>query len=519
MFKKILVANRGEIAVRIIRACRELSVSTVAVYSEADRLGLPVQLADQAVCIGPASPLESYLKIDTIINAALGCGADAIHPGYGFLAENHDFAREVAEAGLVFIGPSAEAIRLMGNKVASRELMLTSGVPVIPGASPPADDNAVFFGEARKLGFPVLVKAAAGGGGKGMRVAASEKELRMSLESARREAGSAFGDSTVFLEKYIEQPRHVEIQLLADHHGKTIHFGERECSIQRRHQKIVEESPSTALAPETREAMGLAAVQAAQAVGYTNAGTVEFLLDTNGSFYFLEMNTRIQVEHPITELVTGVDLVQWQIRIAAGEPLTIDQEHVAQKGHAIECRIYAEDPGNNFMPAPGKILYALEPTGPGIRNDSAIFSGIEVTMDYDPILSKLIVWGEDREQARRRMVRALRDMVLLGIETTCSYLADVIEHPAFARGETFTDFIPRNMSQWRATADNGTEIPVAVLAAAALEQINPASAAAGPGRGSGVPAATPWQRCGSWQIGDSIPLAETAAADGGRNGA
>jgi len=517
MFKKILIANRGEIAVRVIRACRELSIPSVAVFSEADRLGLPVQLADEAYCIGPASPLESYLRIEAIIEAARACGADAIHPGYGFLAENSTFAEQVAEAGMTFIGPPAEAIRLMGNKVAARELMMTSGVPVIPGAEPAADDMERYFAEARKIGYPVLVKAAAGGGGKGMRVAASEDELQLSLDSARREAGSAFGDSTVFLEKYIEKPRHVEIQVLADSHGRTIHLFERECSIQRRHQKIVEESPSTALPPEIRGAMGQAAVQAAEAVGYTNAGTVEFLLDTDGRFYFLEMNTRIQVEHPITELVTGVDLVQWQIRIAAGEELTIAQEDLGQKGHAIECRVYAEDPGNTFMPCPGKILYALEPAGPGIRNDSAIWSGAEVTMDYDPILSKLIVWGEDRDQARRRMIRALRDMVVLGIETTCGYLADVIEHPAFARGETYTDFIPQHMAEWR-PAGEGQDVPAAVLAAAGLDQLNPL-AASGAGQGSGVPALTPWQRCGSWQIGDAIQIDAAEDGDGGNDGA
>jgi acetyl-CoA carboxylase biotin carboxylase subunit len=515
MFTKILVANRGEIAVRIIRACRELSVPSVAVFSEVDRLGLPVQLADEAVCLGPASPLESYLKIDAIIEAARRCGADAIHPGYGFLAENHQFARQVVEAGLAFIGPPAEAIRLMGNKVESRQLMMTSGVPVIPGANPPAGDVDAFFEEARKIGYPVLVKAAAGGGGKGMRVAASEDDLRMSLESAQREAGSAFGDSTVFLEKFIEKPRHVEIQLLADQHGHTIHLCERECSIQRRHQKIVEETPCTALTPEVREAMGHAAVQTAEAVGYTNAGTVEFLLDTDGSFFFLEMNTRIQVEHPITELVTGVDLVQWQIRIAAGEPLTITQEEVRQTGHAIECRIYAEDPGNNFMPSPGKILYALEPMGPGIRNDSAIFSGFEVTMDYDPILSKLIVWAEDRDQARRKMIRALRDMVVLGIETTCGYLADVIEHPAFASGDTYTDFIPTRMSDWTAGGTEGG-VPAVVLAAAALDQLNPVSSATGPGGAAAPP--SPWRLCGAWQIGDAIQLEKTEEDNGGSNG-
>lgn len=518
MFKKILVANRGEIAVRIIRACRELSVPSVAVFSEVDRPGLPVQLADEACCIGPASPLESYLRIEAIIDAARHCGADAIHPGYGFLAENHLFAEKVAEAGMTFIGPPPEAIRLMGNKVESRQLMMNSGVPVIPGASPPTDQPERFFEEARKIGFPVLVKAAAGGGGKGMRVAASEDDLQLALQTAQREAGNAFGDSTVFLEKYIQQPRHVEIQLLADQLGHTIHLCERECSIQRRHQKIVEETPCTSLTPETREAMGKAAVQAAQAVGYTNAGTVEFLLDTDGSFYFLEMNTRIQVEHPITELVTGIDLVQWQIRIAAGEPLTIDQEDVSQRGHAIECRIYAEDPGNNFMPSPGKILYALEPTGPGIRNDSAIFSGFEVTMDYDPILSKLVVWGEDRDQARRRMIRALRDMVVLGIETTCGYLADVIDHPAFAGGETYTDFIPCHMSEWNAGGDGETDILPQVLAAAALEQLHPSGPSTGRGISGDAPLDTPWQRCGSWQIGDAIPAPPKKAEDSGNDG-
>jgi len=514
MFKKILVANRGEIAVRVIRACQELSIPTVAVFSDVDRGGLPVQMADEAVHIGPPSPLESYLNVQKIVETAQNIGADAIHPGYGFLAENHLFANEVLKAGMTFIGPPAEAIRLMGNKVESRARMIDSGVPVTPGSALPPDDVDGFMQEAENIGYPVLVKAAAGGGGKGMRVVNSSKELRQSLESAQREAGSAFGDSTVYLEKYIERPRHVEFQILADEHGNVVHLFERECSIQRRHQKIVEETPSVALTPELREKMGATAVQSAQAVGYTNAGTVEFLLDPTGNFYFLEMNTRIQVEHPVTEFVTGIDLVQWQIRIAAGEALSFRQQDLQQTGHSIECRIYAEDPSNNFMPSPGVILFSREASGPGVRNDSAIFSGYEVTTHYDPILSKLITWGENREHARNRMIIALEEMVVLGIQTTTEYLSELLQHQAFIDGQTYTDFIPTNMAGWlkeKSMDEQSPEqrtAPLSVLAAAGLDTMNPDNNRAGRG-GDGVDHGakhlSPWQQVGNWQVGDHIP--------------
>ncbi|RME50822.1 MAG: acetyl-CoA carboxylase biotin carboxylase subunit, partial [Deltaproteobacteria bacterium] len=426
MFEKVLVANRGEIAVRVIRALRELGVSSVAVHSEADAGALHVQLADEAVSIGPPPPRESYLAIETILEAARKTGAEAIHPGYGFLAENADFAQACHDAGITFIGPSPDAIRLMGNKVEARQTLQAAGIPLVPGTEGKAHDVAAITAEAEKMRYPLLVKAAAGGGGKGMRIVARPEELERAITAAMREAEAAFGDRSVYVERYIENPRHIEFQILADAHGHTIHLFERECSIQRRHQKIVEETPSTALTPELRERMGAAAVAVARAVGYVNAGTVEFLLDPEGTFYFLEMNTRIQVEHPITEMTTGVDLVAWQIRIAAGGALTLRQEDLAQRGHAIECRIYAEDPEKGFLPAPGPILALHEPAGPGVRNDSGIYAGDRVTGFYDPILAKLIVWGADREAARQRMILALRDYVILGIPTTIGFLADLL---------------------------------------------------------------------------------------------
>ena len=497
MFEKVLVANRGEIAVRVLRALRELGIRGVALYSEADADALHVQLADEAVPIGPPSPLESYLRIDAIIEAARKTGAEAIHPGYGFLAENADFAEACREAGITFIGPSPEAIRLMGNKVAARKTLAAAGIPMVPGTGGEAREVTALLREAEGMPYPLLVKAAAGGGGKGMRIVPEPKALRGAIEGAMREAEGAFGDPSVYIERYIEDPRHIEFQILADARGQTIHLFERECSIQRRHQKLVEETPSVALSPELREKMGAAAVAVAKAVGYVSAGTVEFLLDREETFYFLEMNTRIQVEHPVTEMTTGHDLVAWQIGIAAGEPLTLRQEDLEQRGHAIECRIYAEDPAAGFLPAPGPILALHEPAGPGVRVDSGIHPGCEVSGFYDPILAKLICWGEDREGARRRMIAALEEYAIVGIPTTLPFLADLLAHPAFVSGETYTDFIERNMGGWQPPR---RKEDLALIAAALAHRA--ARARHRPQRGEGPStASTPWTELGPFEIG------------------
>ncbi len=433
--KKILIANRGEIAVRIARACREMELSPVAVYSECDRAALHVRHADEAYLIGPSAPRESYLRIDRILEAAERSGADAVHPGYGFLAENEAFAAAVEQAGLTFIGPSSKAIALMGSKTAARAAAIRAGVPVVPGTESPlgADvPDAEIARLAETIGYPLLVKAVAGGGGKGMRTVTDPADLAGAVRAARSEAGAAFGDAAVYLERRLTRPRHVEVQLLADHHGTVLPFVERECSIQRRHQKVVEESPSLAVTPAIRQAMTSAAADVARGVGYTNAGTIEFLLDEDGRFYFLEMNTRLQVEHPITEMVTGVDLVQWQIRIARGERLTLDPARLLTPvGHAIECRIYAEDPDNGFLPSPGRILALRVPAGPGIRDDSGAAAGLDVPIDYDPMLSKLIAWAESRPAAVARMRRALGEYVVGGIRTTVPFFAWLLEQPDF----------------------------------------------------------------------------------------
>jgi acetyl-CoA carboxylase, biotin carboxylase subunit len=497
MIKKVLIANRGEIAVRIIRACRALDIKSVAVYSEVDKNALHVQLADEVYCIGPASPLESYLNVDKIIETARKSGADAIHPGYGFLAENHNFAARCEKEGLIFVGPPSEAIRKMGNKVESRTLMKKSGVPIVPGTDSsnlPFDEVAKF---AAKAGYPVLVKAAAGGGGKGMRIVESEDKLKSSLEAAMREAKGAFSDESVYIEKYLKKPRHVEFQVLADSHGNIVYLFERECSIQRRHQKIVEETPSVIVDPVMREKMGKAAVNAALAVGYVNAGTVEFLVDENKNFYFLEMNTRIQVEHPITEMVVGVDLVKWQLKIASGEELTFKQDNLSQRGHSIECRIYAEDPVNNFLPSPGKILFQKEPSGPGVRLDNGIFSGYEVTPNYDPILSKLVVWDENRDSAIKRMIDALDDYVILGVKTTISFLRDVMLHPEFVKGNTTTDFIDKNL-KGKPKVEHKELIDLSLVAAALSESTLKRGMTSG-ATITGLP--TPWETIGKWEIG------------------
>ncbi|MDP1990656.1 MAG: acetyl-CoA carboxylase biotin carboxylase subunit [Syntrophales bacterium] len=448
MFDKILIANRGEIAVRIIATCREMDIRTVAVYSEADRDALHVLEADEAFCLGPAEPAESYLHIGRIMDAAKQTRAAAIHPGYGFLAENPAFAERCEQEGVIFIGPPAQAIRDLGDKTVARRIMIESDVPVIPGMMQPEADPDILAREAEKIGYPVIIKAAAGGGGKGMRIVRAPADFLEDALSAASEARSAFGNGDIYLEKYFEKARHVEFQVLADRQGNVVHLLERECSIQRRHQKIIEETPSPALTPALREAMGRTAVYAAKAAGYVNAGTVEFLLDEAGKFYFLEVNTRLQVEHPITEMVTGIDLVRQQIGIAAGEPLNFSQSDIIGRGHAIECRIYAEDPLRAFLPSPGKIHLVKEPRGPGIRNDSGIYSGCTVPLEYDPILAKLIVHAENREECIRRMIRALKSYVILGVLTPIPFLVDMISSEAFGKGETFTNFIDCHFSAW-----------------------------------------------------------------------
>lgn len=499
MFKKILIANRGEIAVRIMRGCRELGIPTVGVYSEVDRKSLHVQTADEARCIGPAPAIESYLDQDRILRTARETGAEAIHPGYGFLAENSDFARRCEEEGLVFIGPNSRAMALVGDKVRSRQTMEAAGIPIIPGMKGTYADISEYAAEAEKIGYPVMIKASAGGGGKGMRVVYSKGELMPGLESGQREAKAAFGDESVYLEKYIEEPRHVEFQVLADAQGNTVHLFERECSIQRRHQKIIEETPSLALDPELRTRMGEVACKVMKVAGYNNAGTVEFLLDRNKNFYFLEVNARLQVEHPVTELVTGLDLVHQQIHLAAGERLGLRQEELAQKGHAIECRIYAEDPLKNFLPSSGEVLFLKEPAGPGVRHDCGIFSGSEVPIFYDPILAKLIVWAEDRERACDRMLHALNSYVVIGVKTSIDFLKDVISHPSFRAGDTTTGFIQEHFAEWRGH-ERDPELRELALVAAAFDSQNQAPASPG-GPGAGQVASTPWTTLGKWRMG------------------
>ena len=460
MFKKILVANRGEIAIRVLRACRELGIKTVAVYSDADKRALHVQHADQAIRIGDSSPKESYLNADVLIHAALDSNADAIHPGYGFLSENASFAEKVASAKLTFIGPSADSIRAMGDKAESKMAMKKAGVPTVPGFEG-LESEADFKKAAQEIGYPVLVKAAAGGGGKGMRVVNDESELAESIEGARREALNAFGDERLLIEKYLPAAHHIEFQVFGDQHGHLIHLFERECSVQRRHQKIIEETPSPLLTPELRAQMGGAAVKAARAVNYYNAGTVEFIFDhTDSTFYFLEMNTRLQVEHPITELITGLDLVQWQIRIAAGEHFPYSQEQLMQRGHAIECRVYAEDPANGFLPSTGKLLQYIEPRGPGIRVDSGFTVGDEVTHFYDPLLAKLIVHAESRDTAIQKMQAALREFIVHGVVTNIDFLQDVLSHFDFQNGDVTTRWVETKFN-WAPPAEPSFESLIA----------------------------------------------------------
>jgi len=444
MFRKILIANRGEIAVRIIRACRDLSISPVAVFSEADAAALHVRLADEAYCTGPPSSTQSYLNIESIVAAAEKSGAEAVHPGYGFLSENAEFARAVKEAGLIFIGPPPEAMEVMGSKTSARRAAIEAGVSVVPGTTQPLRDFEEARETALRFGYPVMLKAAAGGGGKGMRQVAAESELRSAFDAAKSEAASAFGNSDVYLEKVVDRPRHLEIQIFADIQGNFVHLGERECSIQRRHQKVIEECPSPVNDPYLRERMGEAAMKIARAVDYVGAGTVEFLFsDTGREFYFLEMNTRLQVEHPVTELVTGIDLVREQINVAAGASLSFKQEEVRWRGHAIECRVYAEDPENNFFPSPGRIAYLRVPSGPGIRDDSGVVEGAEVSIHYDPMISKLAAWGRTRAEAIDRMRRALDEYAIGGIKTTLSFFREIVRDEEFIAARLDTGFISR----------------------------------------------------------------------------
>ncbi len=443
MFKKILVANRGEIALRVIRACKELNISTVAIYSEADKDSLPVKLADEAVCIGPPQSALSYLNIPSIISAAELTGAEAIHPGYGFLAENLQFVEVCKSCNLSFIGPTVETMELMGHKASAKEKVKKIGIPVIPGTvgKVKSKDEAVAFG--KEAGYPVIIKASAGGGGRGMRLAQNEQDLLNQIQIAESEAKAAFGNSEVYIEKYIREPRHIEFQILGDKFGNVIHLGERDCSIQRRHQKLIEESPSVALDDALREKMGDMAIKIAKAVNYENAGTIEFLLDRNGDFYFMEMNTRVQVEHPVTEMVTGIDIVKEQIRISAGEKLKHTQSQVEFNGHAIEFRINAEDSNNNFMPQAGKIKLFNPSGGPGIRVDSHIYSGCEVSPYYDSLLAKLIILGENREEAIARAKRALEEFIVVGLETIIPFHLRVVDNAFFRKGEIYTDFVTR----------------------------------------------------------------------------
>ncbi len=497
--KKILIANRGEIAVRIARACRELGLSPVAVYSECDRTALHVRYADAAYPIGPSAPRESYLRIDRLIDAAKKSGADAVHPGYGFLAENEEFAAAVGDAGLTFIGPSPDAIRTMGSKTAARAAAVRAGVPVVPGTDPLDADvpDADIATLAASIGYPLLVKAVAGGGGKGMRTVIDAADLAGAVLAARSEAGTAFGDASVYLERRLARPRHIEVQLLGDAHGTVLPFVERECSIQRRHQKVVEETPSLAVSPALREQMTASAAAVAKTVGYTNAGTIEFLLDEDGSFYFLEMNTRLQVEHPITEMVTGLDLVRWQIRIARGERLDVDPARLLQPhGHAIECRIYAEDPDNNFLPSPGRIHQLRVPAGPGIRDDSGATAGLDVPIFYDPMISKLVAWAEDRPLAVARMRRALREYLVTGIKTTLPFFTWLLAQPEFVEGRFHTTYLDEVLK-----ARNGKSFveltpeveDIAAIAAALQAALSPSSLTNGAGAAGSSPTAGAWR--------------------------
>ena len=498
MAHRILIANRGEIAVRIIQSLKELGWESVAVYSEADARAVHVKAADHAVCVGPPRALDSYLNQDRLIQAAGDLGADGVHPGYGFLAENAGFAQKVLDAGLVWVGPKPDNIAFMGDKLAARKKVSSAGVPITPGSDGPVTlDQAL--STAGKIGYPILIKAAAGGGGKGMRVVRSDAGMKEALEGAGRESASAFSDARVYIEKYMEHPRHIEFQILADKHGKTLHLYERECSVQRRYQKIIEETPSMVLTPKVRAAMAHAAVEAARSVGYENAGTIEFLF-SEGKFYFLEMNTRIQVEHPVTEMTTGIDLVKWQLKIAFGEPLTLEQDNIKPRGHAIECRIYAEDPLKNFLPSPGRIALVREPSFSNLRIDSGIASGSDVPPFYDPILSKVITWGTDRTEARERMLRALNEYVILGVATPIPFLVDILNHPKFIAGDYSTHLIGDHFSKWAPTASKEEQALAFGIAAALFSTDSGKDRKAASPSGGGM--APVWETVGAFRHGE-----------------
>jgi len=494
MFGKILIANRGEIALRVMRACREMGIATATIYSQADRRALHVRYADEAYCIGPPPASESYLKKEAIIEAARSCGAQAVHPGYGFLAENAEFVEAVRGAGLVFIGPSPEAMRLVGDKTAARRTVQAAGVPVVPGGDRGIDDDDEALGVAREMGFPVLIKAAAGGGGKGMHIVSSPDELSAAMKTSRSESKSSFGDATVYIEKYLAGARHIEFQIIGDDHGQLVHLGERECSVQRRYQKLIEESPSCALDPALRKKMGQAALKVARAAGYTNAGTVEFLLAEDGRFYFLEVNARLQVEHPVTEMVTGIDLVKEQIRLAAGEKLSFAQTDVKPTGCALECRIYAEDPDNDFFPSTGTITGLHHPKGPWIRNDSSLYPGMEVAVYYDPLLSKLLIWGRTRQELLDRAAWALEEYRIAGIKTTVDFCAQVLSDPDFRSGAYHTGIIPRMQQRQREPAGKDLQI-VALAAALTAWRESKSRRVASSSRGA-QPAMDPWKLAG-----------------------
>ena len=490
MIKKILIANRGEIACRIIRACKEMSIKSVSVYSDVDINSPHVNMADEVVCIGSANPAESYLNFDKIINAAKSTSSDAIHPGYGFLSENGEFANQVIDSGLIFIGPSPETIKVMGDKAESKKMMEEAGVPTIPGHDGELSGN--IDSVAKKIGFPLMVKAAAGGGGKGMRAVYKSEELSGSIESARNEARNSFGNDTLILERFLDKPRHIEVQILGDQKGNIIHLFERECTIQRRHQKIIEESPSVAITNKLRKKMGEAAIKAAEVTNYYSTGTVEFLYQ-DGEFYFLEMNTRLQVEHGVTEMVCGVDLVKWQIRVANGEELSLTQKDIKQSGHSIECRIYAEDPSRNFLPTPGFIRKLELPVGPGIRNDVGIVEGQEVSSSYDPLLSKLVVWDSNRADAINRMNYALSNFIVLGLITNQPFLKDVISNKEFLKGNFDTNFISENFADWKLE-----DIPLEAIASALLSSTSSSTTVVSKDTKS---VSSPWNQKGHWRQG------------------
>jgi acetyl-CoA carboxylase, biotin carboxylase subunit len=489
VFKKILIANRGEIAVRVLRACRDMGIAAVAVYSDVDRAALHVRKADEAYPIGAPAASESYLNIRKILDVTVRSGADAIHPGYGFLSENAKFAQACADAGVKFIGPTATAMEAMGSKTRARQAMEKAGVPFVPGTSRGVESFEEAEQVAARIGYPVMLKAAAGGGGKGMRLVQAPEQLKSSLEAARSEAERSFADSEVYIEKAIVNPRHIEMQVLADEHGNTVYLGERECSLQRRHQKVLEEAPSPIVDADMRRRMGEVSVRVAQAAGYTNAGTVEFLVDQERNFYFLEMNTRLQVEHPVTELITGLDLVQLQIRVAAGEKLPFTQDDVRLRGHAIECRIYAEDPDNNYFPSPGKITLLQEPAGPGIRIDSGMYESWTVPIDYDPLLAKLIGYGADREQAIARLTRALSEYFVGGIKTNISLFRRILREADFRAARLDTGFLDRMLKQPEDKPADSGAAELAAIAAGLFAALGSAGQGARNGAGSGSPAA------------------------------